>query len=324
MASGLMFDDIDLKSTFNFVTSNVVGRGLPPVQRDVLDFPQIPGGIVLSEKWGARSVTISGYVYDYTKPGALDKADRLLKLFGTSFSADKKLGFPDTGQALHVRLATGEVCSFNAIGPVFGSHIFEIHAAFTAYNPFFFDSGTNPVFVPQNLLFHGSFESDSNGDGLADGWSKDTLSRAFIHDGFHGSNSQRLYLNNTFGTDKYISVYQSGITVQPGTTIFAAAHMRVSPANTSVNSPHLKISYADSATSTAQTVTGSWGRVFKKISLPQNAMSVRVDCGQNVEPGRVGSFQSDAVCVYDLVPLGLQDKTEGELNTLLGYTGLDG
>lgn len=322
---GLVFDSVDLKAQYNFIASKVTGRGMPPVEAETISFPRVPGETVLYQKWKSRKIDVSGYVYDSTADGALAKAEGLLRLFSSAFSADKALVFPDNGKGIYVRLATGETASYTHVTAPFYSHVYEIQASFIAYNPFFFDGATTPSYVPQNLLFHGNFELDSDSDGLANGWLKDNYSRAFLKDPYLGTYSQRLYLNNTGAETRNIKIYQEGVPVYPGTTLFIAAYIKKATGHTSVNTPYLKL-IVDGSTSysTVAVATFSFTRFLLKQEIPVTCSNVGIEIGLNVEAGKIGTFQADAVCVYDLLPLGLQNMTTAQLDPLLPYTDIEG
>jgi hypothetical protein len=322
---GLVFDSVDLKTQFNFVASKISGRGMPPIEAETISFPRVPGETVLYQKWKPRKIDISGYVYDTTPEGALEKAEGLLRLFSSAYSADKALIFPDNSKGIYVRLSNGETASYTPVTAPFYSYVYEIQASFIAYNPFFFDGTTTPPYVPQNLLFHGDFELDSDSDGLANGWLKDNYSRAFLKDAYLGAYSQRLYLNNTGAETRNIKLYQEGVPVYPGTTLFIAAYLKKATGHTSVNTPYLKLIIDESTSYTTVAVaTFSFTRFMLKQEIPATCSNVDIEIGLNVEAGKVGTFQADAACVYDLLPLGLQNLTTAQLDPLLPYTDIEG
>jgi hypothetical protein len=198
---GLIFDGIDLKTNYNFVVTNINGRGSPPVSRTMLELPRIDGAIELNSKLRSRNITISGYVYG---TDASTKKDALIKLITQAYSQEKKLTFPDTNRSIYVKLA-GEPIVLGPVGPVLNAQAYEITFRFTAQDPFFYGedhdevgfrivkvNANSPTYLisPRrkflkrepsikiepytivNLLGkYGDFEVDSDADGVADGWS---------------------------------------------------------------------------------------------------------------------------------------------------------
>lgn len=198
---GLKFNDIDLKLNYNFVVAEVQGRGSPPVSRTVLDHPLVHGDIELNAKLRSRDIVIRGYVYG---SDLATKKDSLIKLITQAYEKECKLTFPDTNRSIYVKLA-GEPIVVGPVGPSLNAQAYEITFRFVAQDPFFYgedhdESGFGIVKVNANsptylisprrkflkrepsikiepytvvnlLGKYGGFEVDSNGDGLADGWS---------------------------------------------------------------------------------------------------------------------------------------------------------
>jgi len=100
---GLIFDGIDLRTTYNFVVTKIDGRGSPPVSRNTLDMPRVDGDIELNSKLKSRNITITGYVYG---ADAAQKKDELIKLVTQAYSSEKALTFPDTNRTIYVKLCT--------------------------------------------------------------------------------------------------------------------------------------------------------------------------------------------------------------------------
>ena len=56
---GLMINDVDLKTTYKFVTTDVNGRGAPPVERSTLEDLSFDGAIELGTKLAKRDISIT-------------------------------------------------------------------------------------------------------------------------------------------------------------------------------------------------------------------------------------------------------------------------
>ncbi len=202
---GLKFDGVDLKEQFGFVVTKADGRGSPPISSTKLVVPRVDGAVLLNQRMDVRRISISGYVYGSTAAEAAQKKDGLIKLISTAYNSEKKLQFPDTNRYIYVRLA-GEPIVIGPVGPVFGAYAYEISLNFEAIDPYFYGDEFNynnagfvfsvdadapiylisprrefldhepnvtiyPVTIVNLLGKYGDFETDSNGDGLADRWS---------------------------------------------------------------------------------------------------------------------------------------------------------
>jgi len=199
---GLMFDGIDLRSTYNFVVTKIDGRGSPPVFRNALDMPRVDGQIEVEAKLKSRNLVISGYVYG---SDAATKKDNLIKLISQAYSQEKKLTFPDTNRTIYVKLA-GDPIVVGPVGPILNASAYEITFNFVALDPFFYADEHNetgwgyikvnadaptylmsprsqilkrepkielyPVTIVNLVGKYGGFWQDSDGDGIADGWRK--------------------------------------------------------------------------------------------------------------------------------------------------------
>jgi hypothetical protein len=232
---GLKFNDIDLKANYNFVVTEVQGRGSAPVSRTVLDHPLVHGDIELNAKLRSRDVIIRGYVYG---SDAAAKKDFLIKLITQAYEKECKLTFPDTNRSIYVKLA-GEPIVIGPIGPSLNAQAYEITFQFVAQDPFFYDEqdttaagfrivrvdayAPNYLISPRRAILkrekqvmiepytivnlagkYGNFEVDSNGDGLADGWEKTNYVSAQLVGGVCGSKAQLVsavaFTNNTGST----------------------------------------------------------------------------------------------------------------------------
>jgi hypothetical protein len=224
---GLKFNDIDLKTNYNFVVTEVQGRGSPPVSRTVLDHPLVHGDIELNAKLRSRDIVIRGYVYG---SDLATKKDSLIKLITQAYETECKLTFPDTNRSIYVKLA-GEPIVIGPIGPVLNAQAYEITFRFTAQDPYFYgedhdEVGFNIVKVNANaptylisprrkflkrepsikiepytvvnlLGKYGDFETDSNGDGVADGWTVDFAGKPTLVTSFDGGKAQYFSFTNT-------------------------------------------------------------------------------------------------------------------------------
>jgi len=147
---GLMFDNIDLKAEFGFVTQEATGRGSPPVTMTELDMPDIDGAIELSRKAGVRRIRIRGLVYDNNPETARQKKDGLIRLITKAYSEVKPLKFPDTQRFLLVKLA-GDPVALGPYGPIYNASVYEMDFTFEAREPWFFGEswGSDGVLINQ-------------------------------------------------------------------------------------------------------------------------------------------------------------------------------
>ena len=254
--AGIIFDNVDLRSTYNFIVQDIGGRGSPPVVSQDLDMPELDGALLLNRKVGTRKLTIRAIVYGKTSAEAKEKKDSLIRLLSTAYDQDKKILFPDTERYLWVRLGS-EPVSVGPMGAVFNSIAYDLTINFEAREPYFFGEefeadglivgGIQNVSVdaisfvgspktrylpnepylvvqqisPGNLLGNcGDFEIDSNGDGLADGWEAiGDIVTTLSTSSVTGNYSQHI---QTIGTSRITK----NITVSENDVIFVSAYLK--------------------------------------------------------------------------------------------------
>ena len=134
---GLIFDGIDLKQNYKFVTTKVDGRGSPPISTVGLEMPRVDGKIELSRKLQSRKIVITGYVYGKDSSEALTNKDNLIKLISKAYSQETKLEFPDTNKYIYVKLS-GEPLVIGPVGPTFNAVAYELTFTFEALDPLFY------------------------------------------------------------------------------------------------------------------------------------------------------------------------------------------
>lgn len=203
---GLMINDVDLKTTYKFVTTDVNGRGAPPVERSTLEDLSFDGAIELGTKLGKRDISITGYVYGTSPSNARTNKDNLISFISQGYTDELKITFPDTSRSIYAKLA-GTPIVWQAQGPTLNAVAYSVTLNFVALDPYFYGSdfsatGSNasgmiklsteaplylvdprrtlykrepklkvyPVTVVNLLGKDGDFETDSNSDGLADKW----------------------------------------------------------------------------------------------------------------------------------------------------------
>ena len=236
---GLMINDVDLKTTYKFVTTDVNGRGAPPIERSTLEDLSFDGAIELGTKLAKRDISITGYVYGTSPSDARTNKDNLISFISQGYSRELKLTFPDTSRSIYVKLS-GTPVAWQAQGPTLNAVAYQITMNFVALDPFFYGAaytaagpnlvkiGTEaplylvnprnawlprtpkleiyPVTVVNLLGKYGDFETDSNSDGLADGWDKIdwggvTTTPSLTTDRIFGSKAQKLNCSTTTGID---------------------------------------------------------------------------------------------------------------------------
>ena len=260
--AGIIFDNVDLRSTYNFIVQDIGGRGSPPVVSQDLDMPGLDGALLLNRKVGTRKLTIRAIVYGKTSAEAKAKKDSLIRLLSTAYDQDKKILFPDTERYLWVRLGS-EPVSVGPMGAVFNSIAYDLSINFEAREPYFFgeefgDDGlivggiqnvsvdamsfvgspktrylpNEPYLAVQqiatrNLLgSYGSFEIDNSGNGLAEGWNSSRLNTFSLDsDSIIGDKSQKFYGNSGEYTG---ALYIPGFWSE-GNVYFFSAYLKCSP-----------------------------------------------------------------------------------------------
>ena len=222
---GLIFGGIDLKQNYKFVTTKIDGRGSPPISTVDLEMPRVDGKIELSRKLQSRRISITGYVYGKNSAEALTNKDNLIKLISKAYSQEMKLEFPDTNRYIYVKL-TGDPLVIGPVGPILNAVAYELTFNFEAYDPLFYgedfsqqiigienvqfdakipldapvrryqktgvDFKLQPYTIVNLLGKYGNFEEDSNGDGVADGWTKSSNVTPSLDTGLFGSFSQKI------------------------------------------------------------------------------------------------------------------------------------
>jgi len=203
---GLMINDVDLKTTYKFVTTDVNGRGAPPIERSTLEDLSFDGAIELGTKLAKRDISITGYVYGTSQSDARTNKDNLISFISQGYTDELKIKFPDTSRSIYAKLA-GTPIVWQAQGPTLDAVAYSVTLNFVALDPYFYGSdfsaiGSNasgllklsteaplylvdprrslykrepklkvyPVTVVNLLGKYGDFEVDSNSDGFADGW----------------------------------------------------------------------------------------------------------------------------------------------------------
>ncbi|HQE50012.1 MAG TPA: hypothetical protein PKV93_11780, partial [Fervidobacterium sp.] len=113
---GLMINDVDLKTTYKFVTTDVNGRGAPPVERSTLEDLSFDGAIELGTKLAKRDISITGYVYGTSPSNARTNKDNLISFISQAYTDEVKITFPDTSRSIYAKLA-GTPIVWQAQGP---------------------------------------------------------------------------------------------------------------------------------------------------------------------------------------------------------------
>ncbi|MDF2925182.1 MAG: hypothetical protein K0R57_4096 [Paenibacillaceae bacterium] len=116
--------------------------------------------------------------------------------------------------------------------------------------------------VVGNYLANGSFETDTNGDGLADSWYKmsTTEQLSLSADAVHGLRSQKIKFTGYGG-----GIGQEWFTVEPNKTYMLEAWVKVEQGVLRVSEDEADAQYAFLGTNAYQDVTGN---TWKKISIP--------------------------------------------------------
>ena len=201
---GLMINDVDLKTTYKFVTTDVNGRGAPPVERSTLEDLSFDGAIELGTKLAKRDISITGYVYGTSPSDARTNKDNLISFISQGYTDELKITFPDTNRSIYAKLA-GTPIVWQAQGPTLNAVAYSVTMNFVALDPYFYGTDISPMLGtgmvklsteaplylvdPRRSLYkrepkmkvypvtvvnllgkYGDFETGS--DGWADGWSK--------------------------------------------------------------------------------------------------------------------------------------------------------
>ncbi len=340
---GLKFNDIDLKTNYNFVVIEVQGRGSPPVSRTILDHPLVHGDIELSAKLRSRDIVIRGYVYG---SDLATKKDSLIKLITQAYETECKLTFPDTNRSIYVKLA-GEPIVIGPIGPVLNAQAYEITFRFTAQDPYFYgedhdEVGFNIVKVNANaptylisprrkflkrepsisiypytiinlLGRYGNFEVDSNGDGVPDGWSPMNIisGSASLVNGFIGT---KAYKSSYIADDnaKWNHIVSSfRVPVTAGETYLCAFYGKYNTNNPSPPSVFCNLHFLvnwNAGNDLRVTISSTtWRRYYETITFADsgNAWVEGLYTNHSSLPdGYLYEVWIDGLCIYNLSLMG--------------------
>jgi hypothetical protein len=297
---GLKFNDIDLKLNYNFVVTEVQGRGSAPVSRTVLDHPLVHGDIELNAKLRSRDIVIRGYVYG---SDVTTKKDSLIKLVTQAYEKECKLTFPDTNRSIYVKLA-GEPIVVGPIGPSLNAQAYELTFQFVAQDPFFYDEedialagfrlvrvdayAPNYLISPKRALLkrekqviiepytvvnllgkYGNFETDSNGDGVPDGvWknystdSSYTISRTT--DKYFGSYACKVEQTTTSAYRGIRMAIGSGLNDK---ILFYSAWFKTTAGSGTFS---ISISVGSWISTTTSGFSSSWKRLYNTYQVPSD------------------------------------------------------
>jgi len=358
-----MFNGVDLKEQYNFNVTKIDGRGSPPVSTTEIELPRVDGAIVLNRRFGKRKISISGYIYGTSISEATQKKDDLIRLISTAYDTEQKLQFPDTGRYIYVQLA-GEPIAIGPVGPIFGAYAYEIFLNFEAKDPYFYGDDFNfngagwlftidadaptylisprrefmkrepnitiyPVTLVNLLGVYGNFERDSNGDGLADGWSTGTSEYSRVS-GVLGSYGQKLYYDNTGGTSiQGLALIRSYVYISDEDQLFARAYIKKDTSDTSAANVHFCFycydadgNLLDHIYNTGITST-SWQLLTWKPTLPVGTTHISVRVRELIEGGAVGSYVVDGFALYNLAAMSTLPPPLQDLYGVTNWADLD-
>ena len=251
MTMGLMINDVDLKTTYKFVTTDVNGRGAPPIERSTLEDLSFDGAIELGTKLAKRDISITGYVYGTSPADARKNKDNLISFISQGYTDELKITFPDTGRSIYAKLA-GTPIVWQAQGPTLNAVAYSVTLNFVALDPYFYGTdfsayGNNasgmvklsteaPLYLvdPRRSLYkrepklkvypvtvvnlagkYGDFENDADSNGWADGWSKNQpyMNGELASDKVvTGSKSQHIWVEANAGSFVVFNSQVRGIT----------------------------------------------------------------------------------------------------------------
>ena len=259
---GLLINDVDVKTTYKFVVTDVTGRGSPPIERTTLEDLSFDGAVERTAKFSKRELTITGYVYGTSTNDARANKDALISFVSQGYTDELKITFPDTNRTIFVRL-NGTPVVWQAQGPVLNAVAYHVVLNFLALDPYFYGNdfsahGNNatgmiklsteaplyligprhfaqkrepqmkvyPVTVVNLLGKYGDFETDSEGYGLANGWD---INFNYINTELStdkvviGDKSQYLWVNTWVG--KQIALQNRSFQILTGHTYFISLWM---------------------------------------------------------------------------------------------------
>ncbi|AKI96585.1 hypothetical protein [Kosmotoga pacifica] len=182
-----------------------------------------------------------------------------------------------------------------------------------------------------NLLGkYGNFEVDSDSDGLADGWVKESNSTASLISGVVGSYAQKLYFDNTGGTGT-IGIYIQTSTAYPitaGEELFVKIYLREESENTETNDPLIEIRWYDSSqaylsSSFINPITStSWSIYYGKLTAPTSTAYFKIKISLNVQIGNIGSIAIDGLIPVNLTKMGALDSARASAYALTNWSDL--
>ena len=156
-----------------------------------------------------------------------------------------------------------------------------------------------------------SFEYDSDGNGLADGWSITTTSGSSysLTTGIVGNYAQQRNIDNTEGSSiLYNELWRK--VYYPSSTIFVSVYIKKTSDDTSVNAPYIALrgydadeAWIDTLYVTAQN-SQNWHRICGMYTFDPDVVRYTFMITQKVEAGEYGSYAVDAALMYDLKAMG--------------------
>jgi len=181
-----------------------------------------------------------------------------------------------------------------------------------------------------NLLGkYGNFETDSNSDGLADGWVGEGENFSLVS-GLIGSYAQQVYEDNSSGTSNVFPQLSRTIyTISENDVIFVRCYGKLNSDHTALK-PILAVSFKDINNEELQYVNlgtinnTSWTLVYGKCTAPASTYSAIIKSFDNkASVGTIASWVSDGVAVYNLTKMGALPEPLQELYGVQNWADLD-
>jgi len=174
-----------------------------------------------------------------------------------------------------------------------------------------------PITLVNLLGKYGNFETDSNDDGLADGWTKDPSSTCSIITGIMSSSAQQLKIYNNNGATEwpYIHSIVNNYSTNEGQVFFYSAYIKKLDSDnpdysSSPYNPYLELKFYDASntiigTSSKNTSNTSWTRVYATAIAPSNTTKLGwIRIGHRADDLEFCGFVADGFMIVDLTKMG--------------------
>lgn len=329
----MIFDGYDLTEDLKFYIKEFKGKYNAQINREFQEYKHLDGALEVSRKLKPRSLILRGFIFD--KTGNVETAkERLIEILNTSIAVPKKLEL-ENGKYIFVQLdgtiydVQREIENDNKI--------FDMAFNFIASDPYWYKDQMDIV-IPGvynlkssseekiigelskfektrtvtiegqtfiNIIENGSFEKDSDNDGLADGWTRSYLTCNISNDRITGDKCQKLIYTN--GNTAFPCIYKKINHIDFSDVFFMSLYGKVINLNTKIriliycydsSENYLGSLYTDYIT------TNYWNQKYKSFVFFENTARIVFRVELYVPEGESAESYVDKVIFTDLTKIG--------------------